>query len=922
MGWLFFHPSAWRNYVFGIDPNLAPNFALIDLNRQQWHNPDLHRLLTLGYIVWPLLLIIFAGLGLVPSAVQRDDLAVNIIFSLTGSLASSLVVALVVGVAVGIVFSVVGGTIGIIFSSLPQYDIDTTLLLGPLTGEAIYLAILAGVVGYVAGTISSRETHYGLTRQFGSVAIGVIVSSIVLGVVYLVMINTGKIAPPGRWFIFASGVVFTMLISIAFGVIFGWRTQNWQRSVIGGISSFFIIGCGGLLLLGSAAMLYNTDTPDPPFIVLILVGIFVGFAAGLLFSLLFAFSYLLTESIAGPWAGAVAGTLGSCWVYIAFAIRLVSQDLVAEDQQFYWLLLPLSFIIMILALTMSWWRPVLLYPLVAAWNRLLYQADERRVNQKVSLLRWHSAFWDEFQRLPLTGLDDHLVLVARRNPIEGDAAISFLSTGRQRWAAQAAQIKLDTDALAVCDSVLTIGQAHRQITSGELTNPASALLRSFNRVSQDVEAALEQESIYNQRLALSAVEDRLDVLFRELTRSSEAYASDFQPIATNWRHIIANHIHDLIDLVEQRQEIDNPYIIGVPLTEAQEIFVGRTDITARIEQLLLDRRRPPLLMYGQRRMGKTSLLNNLGRLLPSTIVPLFVDLQGPASRASNHAGFLYNIARSIIQSAKQHRNLKLSPLTRETLQADPFTQFDEWLDEVEDSLSEDGQKTALLTLDEFEVLDKPLSDGRFDEEAILGMFRHLIQHRPRFKVLLAGSHTLDEFQHWASYLINVQTIHITYLNEAEAHQLIERPTVDFALRYQPEASHLVFQVTRGHPALLQLLCAEIVALKNEQSPAQRRLVETADVQTAIPEALMHGSFFFADIARNQVSESGLTLLKFLAKASEAVILSKEALAEVLPDDSPDDLETVLAQLLRRELIETVEGGYRFQVELIRRWFAK
>ena len=32
--------------------------------------------------------------------------------------------------------------------------------------------------------------------------------------------------------------------------------------------------------------------------------------------------------------------------------------------------------------------------------------------------------------------------------------------------------------------------------------------------------------------------------------------------------------------------------------------------------------------------------------------------------------------------------------------------------------------------------------------------------------------------------------------------------------------------------------------------------------------------------------------------------------------------TALDLLTRRELIEAVDGGYRFQVELIRRWFAK
>ncbi|MCP4518830.1 MAG: ATP-binding protein, partial [Delftia sp.] len=277
-----------------------------------------------------------------------------------------------------------------------------------------------------------------------------------------------------------------------------------------------------------------------------------------------------------------------------------------------------------------------------------------------------------------------------------------------------AQIELDARALERCTDVTAISHSHGVLAAGDLEGPASALLRSFSRIGQDVEAALRQGSIYNRRLALNNVEDRLDGLLRELTRSGEHYAMRFRPIATRWRQIVAEHVRELAGAVEARQEIDNPYIIGVPLTEMQEIFVGRTDVSAHIEQLLLDRRRPPLLLYGQRRMGKTSLLINLGRLLPSTIVPLFVDLQGPATRASDHAGFLYNIARGMTNSAQRQRDLTLPPLSRETLANDPFTHFDEWLDEVEGAL---GQNTALLALDEFEALEGALAEERFDETA-------------------------------------------------------------------------------------------------------------------------------------------------------------------------------------------------------------
>ncbi|MEW5958924.1 MAG: hypothetical protein AB1801_14420, partial [Chloroflexota bacterium] len=43
--WLLGHPSAWRNYIAGIDSTLSPNFCLAQLSRAQWQNPTLRQLL-------------------------------------------------------------------------------------------------------------------------------------------------------------------------------------------------------------------------------------------------------------------------------------------------------------------------------------------------------------------------------------------------------------------------------------------------------------------------------------------------------------------------------------------------------------------------------------------------------------------------------------------------------------------------------------------------------------------------------------------------------------------------------------------------------------------------------------------------------------------------------------------------------------
>ncbi|MEQ8381449.1 MAG: ATP-binding protein [Coleofasciculus sp. A1-SPW-01] len=653
-----------------------------------------------------------------------------------------------------------------------------------------------------------------------------------------------------------------------------------------GLAYGVVYGVGvGLAVGGAVGVVYSVAVG-------VAVGVAYGLAGGVAASLAVGVAYGLAVGVAyGVAVGLAYGVVYSVAVGLAVGVAVG------------------------VGVSINLWLPIVTYPLVILWNELLYRLDQQRPDTKSHVLRWHSAFWYEWQLLRLSGLDKHLVLVLERNPTEGQAALNYINTSRHRWAAQAAQIELDTRKLERCTEIEAIRKAYYSFAPGNLEGSANAILDKFHSISADVDAALNQNSIYNQRIALENITKALDLLVQELTRSSNQYALRFHPIAIRWQQIVTESIQTLIAATELRQEIDDPYIFGIPLNEQVKLFLGRTSIGIRIEKLILDRRRPPLLLYGQRRMGKTSLLNNLGRLLPNSIIPMFVDLQGAPTSASDHAGFLYNLAKGMTNSAKRQAGLTLPPLTREALISDPFTTFDEWLDDVEQTLD---KNTALLALDEFEVLDKALTEGRFSETDVLGMLRHLIQHRPRFKVLLAGSHTIEEFQRWASYLINVQVVPISYLNEPEARQLIEHPIPEFTLRYEPDAVERVLSLTRCHPCLVQLLCSEIVALKNEQEVSIRRLATVVDVEAAIPEALSSGSFFFADIERNQVDELGLAILRFLAAQGEGVSIGKV----VLSREFSDHLNPSLNLLLQRELIEDSGCGYGFQVELIRRWFAR
>ena len=590
-------------------------------------------------------------------------------------------------------------------------------------------------------------------------------------------------------------------------------------------------------------------------------------------------------------------------------------------------------------------------------NDLSKEATFSRIKDSGSLIRFNSVFWDELQPAG-NASKKHILWLLEKRPNLGIDVVNYLGNGIQKDLMAPIRLEYEARILESCRDIESIREVHLKI------KPGSRIIRIFKYISEDVDAALKQKRLFGQLNFLRKTLDRLEDVEVNLSLGTQSHSGRLNPVARNWQRVLEGTVTRLNSKYEDSQEIDNPYIFGSPLDDKQLTFDGRVDIIVRLEQIILDFRRPTLLLYGQRRMGKTSLLLNLRNLLPKSIIPIFVDLQGSVSSARNEIGFLYNLSRGIITSGQRRSDLAFPSLSREIIATDPFTAFDEWLDQVEAILDND---TVLLTFDEFETLDAAFDKGNLDETAILGFLRNLIQHRPRFKILLAGSHTLSEFQRWSSYLINAQTIEISYLTEAETRKLIETPIPNFALRYDPDASDRTYALTRGHPALTQLLCAEIVNLKNEQDPSVRRQASLADINAAIPEALQSGSMFFADLEQNQITAQGTIsgaaqLLRHLAAQGESIpspdgtkpaaTLSHSALTQhfaenIIPANPEANFDAALEICLRRDVIEAAEPRnrvfepeslppsqnlrekpgfsnnephYKFQVELIRRWF--
>lgn len=80
----------------------------------------------------------------------------------------------------------------------------------------------------------------------------------------------------------------------------------------------------------------------------------------------------------------------------------------------------------------------------------------------------------------------------------------------------------------------------------------------------------------------------------------------------------------------------------------------------------------------------------------------------------------------------------------------------------------------------------------------------------------------------------------------KTRRLLEQPIPGFGLRYQPAAVEQIMALMRCQPLLVQLLCQELVHLRNERGGREARL---AEVKAAMPPAFARQHALFSISAR-------------------------------------------------------------------------
>lgn len=270
----------------------------------------------------------------------------------------------------------------------------------------------------------------------------------------------------------------------------------------------------------------------------------------------------------------------------------------------------------------------------------------------------------------------------------------------------------------------------------------------------------------------------------------------------------------------------NPYIAGAPVLD-DELFFGRQRLMSRVLQSIHNN---SLLLYGERRIGKTSFQHHLKRRLQELddprykFYPAYVDLQGvPQER------FFATVADQIFE--------ELAPLLDgrkpRSAGSDRYD-YRHFLRDLHDVLAvlreRTPGKTAKLTLLIDEVDELNAYDPRVNQRLRSLFMKSFAEN---LAAVVTGVQIKKDWSSEGSPWYNFfEEIEVQPLSREEAEQLIQRP-LRGVFKLEHGAVERILERTGCKPYRIQKLCMELV---NRLHDERRRSITVADVDSVKPQA--------------------------------------------------------------------------------------
>ncbi|HXZ06378.1 MAG TPA: HD domain-containing protein [Ktedonobacteraceae bacterium] len=370
-----------------------------------------------------------------------------------------------------------------------------------------------------------------------------------------------------------------------------------------------------------------------------------------------------------------------------------------------------------------------------------------------------------------------------------------------------------------------------------------------------------------------------------------------------------------------------PVVSGTPTPYALTPVVGRNfKGRDRVVQDIVDRLRGierdnPLLIWGQQRIGKTSLLWHLEKdiLQNETYLIVYVTLHdGLLDQPMGY--FLHRIATEIERKV-QREELKAPHPHR--IKREPVYYFQGFIDHLEQVM---GPQNLLIILDEFQGIGTLKEEGATRHD-VFTYFRSLLQRRVSVNFIFCGGGVPEHLLRQSglnSLLSVVDPIKVGRLELEAAKALVTES--DASLNYEDRAVKKLLEVTDCHPCYLKYLCRELYVSRTSQKIAlkdvERVIDQTMEWGPKLEGLIQH--FWEMDLQSQAVAKKHKHVLAAIAgSADSSRWVTIDKLAEHLhPLLLEEELPELLTNLVGYGTIDMSGTTYRIHLPLLDLWFQR
>ena len=452
-----------------------------------------------------------------------------------------------------------------------------------------------------------------------------------------------------------------------------------------------------------------------------------------------------------------------------------------------------------------------------------------------------------------------------------------------------------------------------------------------NNINIDVRLSAGEEKLINIELHLcdTAVKEKIAEVNFEIE-----YDDIF--IATNQRISKISNIYKTINLeISSFTEIDNRFrqcAGGEELEPGDTMFYGRSNIIRNIQEAILTGTKNQIAIYGQKRSGKSSLLNQIkGRLETDeshSIICGKFNLQGlPADEYDPVRWILESIAKSLLPGIRNHGvgTLNKSLISKFFCEeSDAFIalgDFIEYLNTIDDLQN----SHFVIFIDEFTYLYQLIKEGRVKDDFMRRWIALIETPGINLQAIVAAQDTFPHFMnesYASNYFNKFSKEPLSYLNKEEALQLIKNPIE--SVKFHNHSEELIYDYTSGSAFFTQIFCAKLVDYLNFEK--NTNVVGKEEIET-VAERLCTGTHRLEPSTFECLTKEAdgsdfnetdnIRVLKAIANRTRAG--GHVNMEDLNVDFTPNKLKSVLDNLYARRVISKQDEGYSINVKLFVKW---